>query len=214
MTEEKSKDFPTAQRETVKAALIFPGCVSPFQYCAAGRCASDRNSCFVVRSHYKENDICNILVQRENSRWIIWLCLCLRAFLDRGDLAGRISQHVHMKRFAWLHLRWKVTNLIISIFFIIGVWLGCILVFVFGLIFALVFFLFIVLARRLLALFLSSLFFFILFFYLFNLFGQRLFFEAFCLALCVDDWRAKMLVLQMCGAHEEEVLSKLATFYV
>lgn len=68
MIEENFKDFPTAQRETVKAALIFPGCVSPFQYCAAGRCASDRNSCFAVRSHYYENDVYHVLVQRENSR--------------------------------------------------------------------------------------------------------------------------------------------------
>jgi hypothetical protein len=34
-----------------------------------------------------------------------------------------------------------------------------------------------------------------------DLLGHFLFFETFCLALRVDDWRAEMLVLQMCGAH-------------
>jgi hypothetical protein len=42
------------------------------------------------------------------------------------------------------------------------------------------------------------------YFYVYQVASHFLFFETFCLALRVDDWRAEMLVLQMCGAHVEE----------
>lgn len=44
-----SKDSLTEQRGKLKDSSICPGSVSPFQYCVAGRCASDRSSCVTVR---------------------------------------------------------------------------------------------------------------------------------------------------------------------